>query len=162
MLAHEQKQLLTTVGRRWAALKKRSFGRRRRKKRKEEKRIFLSSFEGEEEEKRRRFLEKGVEEAREIYSEAKAMAEEETKRTIVKEEGEEFKTSRTRHFLETKLNLPDWEAERVAKELNRNGMDSGALFVCVNRLEKALPGVDVGRMLKNNSTIVLEIEVKRQ
>ena len=140
-----------------------------------------------EEEAFERRLEAALEEAREILAEATKQARDETRRELLenfnrtfggkkkKEEGEEkavlgkdddadraMNIARTQSFLEIKFKMRDFEAARVAKNLALSKSvyeDCDDLMVQVDRLEKALPDVNVGKLLQNDASIVSSINV---
>ena len=143
--------------------------------------------EEDEEEAFERRLEAALEEAREILAEATKQARDETRRELLenfnrtftggkkkKEEGEEkavlgkddadraMNIARTQSFLEIKFKMRDFEAARVAKNLALSKSvyeDCDDLMVQVDRLEKALPDVNVGKLLQNDASIVSSINV---
>ena len=140
--------------------------------------------EEDEEEAFERRLEAALEEAREILAEATKQAREETRRELLenfnrtftgkKKEGEEkavgkdddadraMNIARTQSFLEIKFKMRDFEAARVAKNLALSKSvyeDCDDLMVQVDRLEKALPDVNVGKLLQNDASIVSSINV---
>ena len=138
--------------------------------------------EEDEEEAFERRLEAALEEAREILAEATKQARDETRRellenfnrTFLKKEGVEEKAvgkddadramniARTQSFLEIKFKMRDFEAARVAKNLALSKSvyeDCDDLMVQVDRLEKALPDVNVGKLLQNDASIVSSINV---
>ena len=140
-----------------------------------------------EEEAFERRLEAALEEAREILAEATKQARDETRRELLenfnrtftsgkkKEAGEEkavgkddadadraMNIARTQSFLEIKFKMRDFEAARVAKNLALSKSvyeDCDDLMVQVDRLEKALPDVNVGKLLQNDASIVSSINV---
>ena len=138
-----------------------------------------------EEEAFERRLEAALEEARAILAEATKQARDETRRELLenfnrtfgkkkKEEGEEkavlgkddadraMNIARTQSFLEIKFKMRDFEAARVAKNLALSKSvyeDCDDLMVQVDRLEKALPDVNVGKLLQNDASIVSSINV---
>ena len=144
--------------------------------------------EEDEEEAFERRLEAALEEARAILAEATKQARDETRRELLenfnrtftagkkKEAGEEkavgkddadaadraMNIARTQSFLEIKFKMRDFEAARVAKNLALSKSvyeDCDDLMVQVDRLEKALPDVNVGKLLQNDASIVSSINV---
>ena len=143
--------------------------------------------EEDEEEAFERRLEAALEEARAILAEATKQARDETRRELLenfnrtftagkkKEAGEEkavgkddadadraMNIARTQSFLEIKFKMRDFEAARVAKNLALSQSvyeDCDDLMVQVDRLEKALPDVNVGKLLQNDASIVSSINV---
>jgi len=141
----------------------------------------------DEEEAFERRLEAALEEARAILAEATKQARDETRRELLenfnrtftagkkKEAGEEkavgkddadadraMNIARTQSFLEIKFKMRDFEAARVAKNLALSQSvyeDCDDLMVQVDRLEKALPDVNVGKLLQNDASIVSSINV---
>lgn len=140
----------------------------------------------DEEEAFERRLEAALEEARAILAEATKQARDETRRELLenfnrtftagkKKEGEEkavgkddadadraMNIARTQSFLEIKFKMRDFEAARVAKNLALSQSvyeDCDDLMVQVDRLEKALPDVNVGKLLQNDASIVSSINV---
>ena len=136
-----------------------------------------------EEEAFERRLEAALEEAREILAEATKQARDETRRELLenfnrtfgKKKKEEERAvlgkddadramniARTQSFLEIKFKMRDFEAARVAKNLALSKSvyeDCDDLMVQVDRLEKALPDVNVGKLLQNDASIVSSINV---
>ena len=136
-----------------------------------------------EEEAFERRLEAALEEAREILAEATKQARDETRRELLenfnrtfgKKKKEEERAvlgkddadramniARTQSFLEIKFKMRDFEAARVAKNLALSQSvyeDCDDLMVQVDRLEKALPDVNVGKLLQNDASIVSSINV---
>jgi len=139
--------------------------------------------EEDEEEAFERRLEAALEEAREILAEATKQARDETRRELLenfnrtfgKKKKEEERAvlgkddadramniARTQSFLEIKFKMRDFEAARVAKNLALSKSvyeDCDDLMVQVDRLEKALPDVNVGKLLQNDASIVSSINV---
>ena len=141
----------------------------------------------DDEEAFERRLEAALEEARAILAEATKQARDETRRELLenfnrtfnagkkKKEGEEkavgkddadadraMNIARTQSFLEIKFKMRDFEAARVAKNLALSQSvyeDCDDLMVQVDRLEKALPDVNVGKLLQNDASIVSSINV---
>ena len=136
-----------------------------------------------------RRLAAAVEEARDILTEATTRAQNETRRELLEtfnrtfyntrggkedEEGETTTTTeqqklatniaRTQSFLEIKCNMRDFEAARVAKNLALAKSvyeDVEDLMVQVDRLEKALPGVNIGKLLQNDASIVSRVNINK-
>ena len=136
-----------------------------------------------------RRLAAAVEEARDILTEATTRAQNETRRELLEtfnrtfyntrggkedEEGEATTTTeqqklatniaRTQSFLEIKCNMRDFEAARVAKNLALAKSvyeDVEDLMVQVDRLEKALPGVNIGKLLQNDASIVSRVNINK-
>ena len=72
--------------------------------------------------------------------------------------------ARTQSFLEIKCNMRDFEAARVAKNLALAKSvyeDVEDLMVQVDRLEKALPGVNIGKLLQNDASIVSRVNINK-
>ena len=72
--------------------------------------------------------------------------------------------ARTQSFLEIKFKMRDFEAARVAKNLALSKSvyeDCDDLMVQVDRLEKALPDVNVGKLLQNDASIVSSVNVAK-
>jgi hypothetical protein len=165
-----------------------AFSERRRCGNNDRNKALSSENENEEDEEEafERRLEAALEEAREILAEATKQARDETRRELLenfnetfgkkkKEEGEEkavlgkeddadraMNIARTQSFLEIKFKMRDFEAARVAKNLALSKSvyeDCDDLMVQVDRLEKALPDVNVGKLLQNDASIVSSINV---
>jgi len=72
--------------------------------------------------------------------------------------------ARTQSFLEIKFKMRDFEAARVAKNLALSKSvyeDCDDLMVQVDRLEKALPDVNVGKLLQNDASVVSSVNVAK-
>jgi len=163
-----------------------AFSERRRRCGNNDRNKALSSEnenEEDEEEAFERRLEAALEEAREILAEATKQARDETRRELLenfnrtfgKKKKEEERAvlgkddadramniARTQSFLEIKFKMRDFEAARVAKNLALSKSvyeDCDDLMVQVDRLEKALPDVNVGKLLQNDASIVSSINV---
>jgi hypothetical protein len=127
-------------------------------------------------------LELAVEEAREILKEATERSTNEARIELLAKYSETFRSNdsedrrkgettkenkavnlaRTQSYLEIKFKMRDFEAARVAKNLARSKSiyeDCDDLMVQMDRLEKALPGVNVGRLLMNDASVVSNINV---
>jgi len=82
----------------------------------------------------------------------------------ITDENRALNIARTQSFLEIKFKMRDFEAARVAKNLALSKSvyeDCDDLMVQVDRLEKALPDVNVGKLLQNDASIVSSVNVAK-
>ena len=82
----------------------------------------------------------------------------------INDENRALNIARTQSFLEIKFKMRDFEAARVAKNLALSKSvyeDCDDLMVQVDRLEKALPDVNVGKLLQNDASIVSSVNVAK-
>ena len=82
----------------------------------------------------------------------------------ITDENRALNIARTQSFLEIKFKMRDFEAPRVAKNLALSKSvyeDCDDLMVQVDRLEKALPDVNVGKLLQNDASIVSSVNVAK-
>lgn len=82
----------------------------------------------------------------------------------ITDENRALNIARTQSFIEIKFKMRDFEAARVAKNLALSKSvyeDCDDLMVQVDRLEKALPDVNVGKLLQNDASIVSSVNVAK-
>ena len=180
---HRSSSFASSVVQQNAVKRRRCFAFSERRRCGNERNKALSSENENEEEAFERRLEAALEEAREILAEATKQARDETRRELLenfnrtfgKKKKEEERAvlgkddadramniARTQSFLEIKFKMRDFEAARVAKNLALSKSvyeDCDDLMVQVDRLEKALPDVNVGKLLQNDASIVSSINV---